>query len=380
MRVLVNAVSIKEGGSLIVFEQLLKRMRRQRRNVDWAIAVHPTIRKLWQEQSDFALVDVGDVDSNLFAIPRWYELTLPAAIRRLDADLLFSMTNYLPWRRLTVPTVLLVQHAGHFSERFDELARGNLRRPDRIAAWRLKTHWVERSVRAASEVTVQTAALADAVATRTGRPRARIHPISHGTGAVTQAQPPRKRANGAPLRIGYITKWGVQKNFRVLFEAVAQLIGQGRSVRLVLTLPEDRPENSRVLACARAAGLGQVLENAGEVDAGAISALYDTLDIFAFPSLVELFGFPLVEAMAKGLPVVAADTPSNREIAADAVLYFPPANAQALAAFLGQMIDDPFLRAAKSAAAFQRARHFSWDGAAEQTLALFDLALGDARR
>jgi glycosyltransferase involved in cell wall biosynthesis len=131
----------------------------------------------------------------------------------------------------------------------------------------------------------------------------------------------------------------------------------------------------RIMRRAEAAGLGGILENVGEIDAAGVSSLYDSLDIFAFPSLVESFGFPLVEAMAKGLPIAAADTPSNREIAADAGLFFPPADAQALAAILGELIDNAALREARAAAALQRARDFSWRRATECTLALFDAAL-----
>lgn len=376
MRVLVNAASVKEGGPRVVLDQLLQRMHRQRDDIDWVFAVHPNVPLQWTERRNLTRLDASNIDSSPFGVLRWYEAALPAAVKLLKVDLVFSITNYLPWRRLTIPAVLLVQHAGHFSDRFDVLIRKNLRRPDRIAAWQMKMRWVERSVRTATEVTVQTASLADAIATRTRRPRAHIHTIPHGPGTVTPTLVSRTNLTGRPVRIGYITKWGVQKNFDVLFGAVARLIGQGRAVRLILTLSEDFPENLLVLQRAKHAGLGDVLENVGEIDARRISTLYDSLDIFAFPSLVESFGFPLVEGMAKGLPIVPADTPSNREIAGDAGLFFPPVDAAALAGILAELIDNSALRKAKSEAGLRRAQAFSWNRAAESTLALFDTALG----
>jgi glycosyltransferase involved in cell wall biosynthesis len=379
MKVIVNAASVKEGGPRVVLDQLLTHMCQLRSDITWSVAVHPSVRLRW-EREDVALVDVGDIDSNPLGLFRWYESALPAAVKRLNADLVFSVTNYLPLRRLAVPTVLLVQHAGHFSKQFDDLYRRHLQRPDRIIGWRLKKQWVERSVRTATELTVQTDALADAIAESTGRPRARIHAIAHGPGTVTPTPVSRGSLSGRPVRIGYVTKWGVQKNFEVLFDAAKRLIGQGRTIRLVLTLAENLPENARVVHRARAAGLGDVIENVGEVDAATISKLYHSLDIFAFPSLVESFGFPLVEAMAKGLPIVAADTPSNREIAGEAGLYFAPTHAESLAAIVGGLIDNPLLREAKSAAALHRARKFSWDRAARDTLALFDTAMSIAVR
>ena len=375
MRVLVNAPSVKEGGSLVVLNRLLQDMRGIRGDIDWLVAAHPSIRLEGRGQQNSAQLDIRDIGKNPFGVMYWYEAALPAAVAQHKADLVFSITNYLPLRRLPVPTVLLVQHAGHFSQQFDELNRRYLRRPDRVAAWMIKTRWVERSVRMASEVTVQTTALADTIATRTGRLREHIHVIPHGPGLVTPGPVTRAKLGGRPVRIGYITKWGVQKNFEVLFDAAARMIGQGRSIRLVLTLREDLPENARLIQRAKAAGLDKVLENAGELDPIAISALYDSLDIFVFPSLVESFGFPLVEGLAKGLPIVAADTPSNREIAGDAALFFPPTDAELLAASVGEIIDNAALREAKSAASLRRARNFSWRHAAEQTLALFDTAL-----
>jgi glycosyltransferase involved in cell wall biosynthesis len=121
-----------------------------------------------------------------------------------------------------------------------------------------------------------------------------------------------------------------------------------------------------------------VIENVGNKDAAGISTLYDSLDVFAFPSLVESFGFPLVEAMAKGLPVVAADTASNREVAGNAGSYFSPFDSEALATMLGRIIDDPSLRQHMTAAALERAQHFSWERAAEQTLALLTAAADSA--
>jgi glycosyltransferase involved in cell wall biosynthesis len=376
VKVLVNAASVKEGGPLVVLDRLLGQMRELRNDINWAVALHPSVIILQNAQMEFARVGVGNIDSNPFGVLNWYELVLPAAVEKLDVDLVFSITNYLPLRRLTVPTVLLVQHAGHFSQQFDELYCRHFRRPDQIAAWRLKTRWVERSARIATELTVQTAALADAIAARTGRARNSIHAISHGPGAATPVPiKTRRYSAGDPLRIGYITKWGVQKNFEVLFAAAARLLGEGRDIRLILTLAAGLPENARVMEYARAAGLGAALENIGEVDTQNVTKLYDSLDIFAFPSLVESFGFPLVEAMERGLPIVAADTPGNREVARDAALFFPPADAPALAKTLGEIIDNAELRETRSAAALYRGRDFSWQRAAEQTLAVFDRAL-----
>jgi glycosyltransferase involved in cell wall biosynthesis len=376
VRVLVNAPSVKEGGSLVVLEYLLESMARLRPDIDWALAAHRNVRFSRNPPENLVCVDIGDIDRSPFGAPRWYELGLPSVVVRLGVNVVFSMTNYLPIRRLPCPTVLLVQHAGHFSNVFDRLQRLHLRRADRIAAWRLKTRWVQRSVRMATKVTVQTAALADAIATRTGRSHDKIHVIPHGPGHTGDPPSQRPKMSVGPVRIGYIARWGVQKNFEVLFATIERWTAEGREMRLVLTLDPNVAENVQLMARAKAMRLTHVIENVGNMDAAGISTLYDSLDIFAFPSLVESFGFPLVEAMAKGLPVVAADTASNREVAGNAGSYFSPFDSEALATMLGRIIDDPSLRRHKAAAALERAQHFSWERAAEQTLALLTAAAG----
>lgn len=179
------------------------------------------------------------------------------------------------------------------------------------------------------------------------------------------------------MRIGYVTNWGVQKNFDVLFRAIARLTAEGREVRLVLTLDPNLSENANIIAQAMAMGLFSVIENVGNKNATCISTLYDSLDIFVFPSLVESFGFPLVEAMTKGLPVVVADTGSNRELAGSAGQFFPSFDSEALAITLAGIMDDPSLLRKMSLAARERAQGFSWERAAEQTLALIGVAAGE---
>lgn len=72
--------------------------------------------------------------------------------------------------------------------------------------------------------------------------------------------------------------------------------------------------------------------------------IYDGVSLLVFPSLYEGFGLPLLEAMTRGLPVVASDIPSSREVVADGgVFYSPPWSHEALAATIDCLLSDPDL-------------------------------------
>jgi len=102
----------------------------------------------------------------------------------VKADVLFSLTNYLP-SDPAVPSLLLVQHAGHFSQTFRELQEKEFPGLLSRLAWRFKSSWVRSSVSAATLVTLQTAALADAIRNDMDLPETKLHVIPHGLGICT---------------------------------------------------------------------------------------------------------------------------------------------------------------------------------------------------
>ncbi len=111
-----------------------------------------------------------------------------------------------------------------------------------------------------------------------------------------------------------------------------------------------------------------------------LPALYSAADLFVFPSLYEGFGLPVLEAMACGLPVVCSSTSSLPEVAGDAALLVPPTDVRALTEAMERVLTDERLRARMRARGLERARRFSWEQAAQETLITYWKVLGDKSR
>ncbi len=105
-------------------------------------------------------------------------------------------------------------------------------------------------------------------------------------------------------------------------------------------------------------------------------SLYRLADIFVFPSLYEGFGFPPLEAMANGTPVITSRISSLPEVVGDAALTIDPYDTEEIAAAMKRLFSDGELRARLSSSGRERARLFSWEKAVAQIHAAYMSALG----
>jgi glycosyltransferase involved in cell wall biosynthesis len=115
---------------------------------------------------------------------------------------------------------------------------------------------------------------------------------------------------------------------------------------------------------------------AGYVSQAELSSLYQRASIFAFPSLDEGFGIPVLEAMAYGIPVVTSNRSALPEVAGDAAILIDPYDVDALHSALRALVDNVELRDKYSAAGRARAELFSWDAAVRRTHAVYEKLSG----
>lgn len=157
------------------------------------------------------------------------------------------------------------------------------------------------------------------------------------------------------------------KNVETLVEAWARAKTAGV---LVLAGRED-PRYPQARQRVAALGLGDRVRFLGDVPEADLPTLYAGATLFAFPSLYEGFGLPVLEAMACGAPVVSSNAASLPEVVGDAGPLLPPTDVEAWADTLARLLASPATLDAMRARSLARAAEFSWHKAARETLAVY---------
>jgi len=225
--------------------------------------------------------------------------------------------------------------------------------------------------RAAGIFTVSEAARADLVSAL-GLPRERIHVTYNGVDpSFFEARAPDGPRAPYLLAVGTLEP---RKNLPVLLDAFRQLRGEGRDLQLVLVGRQGWADSLPL------AELSAHVRLTGSIPDAELAELYAGAACFVLPSLYEGFGLSLAEAMAAGTPAVASDIPALREIGGDTVRYAPPCSPGAFADAIRQVLDERSGSAAAAKRAQERARRFSWDTAAAETLETYRALTANGRR
>ena len=117
----------------------------------------------------------------------------------------------------------------------------------------------------------------------------------------------------------------------------------------------------------------------GHVSRALLAPIYHGASLFAFPTLYEGFGLPLLEAMAARLPIVTSNTGAAPEVAGDSALQVDPLSVAQIGNAMERILGNVQMSSALGGAGRQRARAFTWEKTATQTKAFFEEALGSTR-
>jgi glycosyltransferase involved in cell wall biosynthesis len=361
-RILINALSLTpQGGSRSYVRNLLRELDRDGRGFDFSIiAARGAVSAA--EAGRFEVLEVavpGRGAGRTISRVLYEQLWLPVRARRFDA--LYCLADLAPAWGL-VPTVVALRNFNIYDRRFYDTPRTR-------ALFRM----VRVGARRATRVVTPSQAAADAIGPLVGIAAERIHVIHHGIDPQAFAQEVPPIESSAPY-LFLPANLERHKNIPLLFDALLQV--DDPCIELWIAGGDDLDPSWAAHLKQRVTELGleKRVRFLGPVPYQDILRYHRAAVALVFPSYIETFGHPLLEAMLAETPVVAADIPSFHEIAQDAASYFSPDDSAALAAAVDDVIADPAGSAARVERGRERASEFTWRRSVDALCAVFDAA------
>jgi glycosyltransferase involved in cell wall biosynthesis len=192
----------------------------------------------------------------------------------------------------------------------------------------------------------------------------RVHVVHHGCNPLPSDCAPRPMPGPYLL---YVGQRGGYKNFDRLLQAYASS-GLHRDVALVC-FGGERPGAERTTARRLGIPEGRLVHVGG--DDRRLACFYAHARAFVYPSLLEGFGIPLLEAMALGCPVLCSDSSAFPEVAGEAADYFDARSVESIRAVLERCVGSDAWVARRRLDGPRQAARFSWDRAARETAAVY---------
>lgn len=297
----------------------------------------------------------------------WEQLLWPLAINREQADLLHSMAFVTPFWS-PCPSVVTVYDLSfiYYPERYPAFRRHYL------------TSQTRRSCRSARRVVAISESGRQDIHRLFGVPLSRIAVVPPGVSEIyykreTAEVEAFRHQEALPeqflLHVGTLQP---RKNLLILIEALAKL---KRPDLLLVLIGGKGWFFDEIFERVKALDLEKQVRFTGYVDDEALPLWYNAATVFVFPSLYEGFGMPVLEAIACGTPVIAAETSSIPEVTGEAARLFDPNDAAALAQHIETMLNNPAEMALMGESGVEQAQQFSWANSAKKMMAVYENAL-----
>ncbi len=306
----------------------------------------------------------------------WRRFVLPIHLRRIEPDLLFSNSGTVPRGKPAKTKVIIALHnCMPLREELIEEEQSIVRR------WRLRLlrRQMQRALRACD------GSVAFSEDTRL-RIQQNFGELPHQPAVVHHAIDWGQQERGMPIdlddlrRLGlgspyllYVSQFHRYKNVLRLLEAFARLAANHPTVSLAMVgAAADQDYWREVEAAIARLNLQERVKHLPACPREQLIALYRGALAFIQPSLAETCSFPLLEALALGVPTAAARMSALPEMAGDAAIYFDPYNVGEMADTMERLVWDEALRDDLSRKAIEQAAKFTWAETARQTLRVFE--------
>lgn len=299
----------------------------------------------------------------------WEQVCQPAALHQAGVDLTHGPAYVVPLAA-SCPTVVTVHDLSFL--RFPHLLR-----PANRLYLRLFTR---ASVRRARRIIAVSAHTADETARLLGADRHKMRVVYHGVDPLFRPLPPQavaawREKRGLPERLVLaVGTLEPRKNLPRLIEAFASL----NRPDLTLALVGGRGwYDQEIYDCVERRGVKERVIFPGYVANEDLVWWYNAALVFAYPSLYEGFGLPVLEAQACGTPVLTSNGSALPEAAGDGGVLVDPYRVEAIAEGLGRLLDNESLRAEMRQRGLAHAARFNWHQTAKETVDVYRQAMAN---
>ena len=364
IRVAINALHAKSGGGVTYLRNILVHFANEP-DLEFHLFLHEDQYELFASIPDNIQLHLLDFEPKLFGLLLWEQSALPMLCRMMSVDVMFSPANYGP---LFAPRpVILLRNAL-------SVAGGERRFGKRI-------YWAGVGLMTFLSVLRSRKAIAVSHFARRqltfGLSRffpSKTEVVYHGVNPMFR--PARAVDEKSPFILA-VSDIYVQKNLHGLVDALPAIVARFPQLRLkVAGRPIDKEYYEDVRSKAAALGVLEKIDFLGHCATDDLIDLYAGCKLLVFPSTVETFGNPLVEAMACGVPVASSNRTAMPEILEDAAVFFNPHAPAEIAAAVLEILDDPARADTLAAAGLARAADFSWERTSRKTCVIFRSAAG----
>ena len=358
VRLLFTALHSKSGGGLTYLNNILPWMARDR-DIDLHLCIHEDQRVHLPDPLENITVHSLNFQQGFWRLLIREQIDIPRLAKRIGADVTFSPANYGPL--LAPNSVVLLRNA--LSVAFVE------RRLVQLGYWALVYLGTFLSLLVSKRaITVSEYARNAASGGLIGLSGTQYTVVPHGVSEIFS--PPDTNAERENFLLA-VSDLYVQKNFKNLIAAMARLKPDHPGLTLKIAgRPIDDDYFQELKLKVAEEKLDGEIEFLGGVPSQDLVGLYRRCGVFVFPSTVETFGNPLVEAMACGAPVACSDTAAMPEVAGDAAEFFDPSSVESMAQTIKRLLENQELRQNLSRKALERAKAFSWQRTADETSAV----------
>ena len=367
LRILIDGTMARAGGGFTYLANILPQLAQLAPAHQFrALLRNPQLAEALPDRANLE-IDLREPESGLLRRLRFTHLEIPLIAREWEADLYFSAGETAPlWA--ACPRIAAFRNPNVYTNLdlhwplYQQLRLMVLRGLSRLSAQNCQ------------RILFVSEDSAKWIGDSLGLPSERRCAIHHGIDPQSWSISGERPLQILPyiLSVSSIYRY---KNFIRLIEAYEELAIRNPDCPDLVIIGDDQdPEYSAKMRAARER-CGDLAENIhilGEVPYAEIQRYYGAAEMFVFPSYLETFGHPMLEAMASGLPTVAADIPVFREVGGDAVLYADPHSPAALAKAMEQVLFVPGVAESLAKRGRERVLDFTWEHTAEGLLALFN--------